>query len=33
MTRKFEGDTLVVATHNKGKLERDHRTSPRPLWG
>ena len=21
MTRKFDGDTLLVATHNKGKLE------------
>ena len=21
MTRRFEGDTLLVATHNKGKLE------------
>ena len=21
MTRKFEGDRLLVATHNKGKLE------------
>ncbi len=29
MTRKFEGDTLLVATHNKGKLEEmEHLLEP-----